>query len=141
MEIPPIKIDIKDFQVSTEFHNYKNLRDTLKNDILNLSVRVKTDSKTEKGQRLAPEDDGTLALEVATVSQIDEARAEIDEIAAGSVTRRMPRRRPAATSSVPAPSSTRSMPSRARASATGSPAARPVRHGWSPVVPGQRRWI
>ena len=37
MEIPPIKIDIKDFQVSTEFHNYKNLRDTLKNDILNLS--------------------------------------------------------------------------------------------------------
>ena len=34
MEIPPIKIDIKDFQVSTEFHNYKNLRDTLKNDIL-----------------------------------------------------------------------------------------------------------
>ncbi|MBN9176208.1 MAG: chromosome segregation protein SMC [Microbacterium sp.] len=38
------------------------------------------------GQRLALlEDDGTLALEVATVSQatIDEARAEIDEIAAG----------------------------------------------------------
>ncbi|WP_288784960.1 chromosome segregation protein SMC [uncultured Microbacterium sp.] len=38
------------------------------------------------GQRLALlEDDGTLALEVATVSQavIDEARAEIDQIAAG----------------------------------------------------------
>ncbi|PZU47290.1 MAG: chromosome segregation protein SMC [Microbacterium sp.] len=38
------------------------------------------------GQRLALlEDDGTLALEVATVSQasIDEARAEIDEISAG----------------------------------------------------------
>ena len=52
MEIPPIKIDIKDFQVSTEFHNYKNLRDTLKNDILNLSVRVKTDSKTEKIQHV-----------------------------------------------------------------------------------------
>ena len=31
-----IRDSIKDFQVSTEFHNYKNLRDTLKNDILNL---------------------------------------------------------------------------------------------------------
>ncbi|MFT3799325.1 chromosome segregation protein SMC [Microbacterium sp.] len=41
---------------------------------------------TLAGQRLALlEDDGTLAIEVATVSQatIDEARAEIDEIAAG----------------------------------------------------------
>ena len=46
------EIDIEDFQVSTEFHNYKNLRDTLKNDILNLSVRVKTDSKTEKIQHV-----------------------------------------------------------------------------------------
>jgi chromosome segregation protein len=38
------------------------------------------------GQRLALlEDDGTLGIEVATVSQaaIDEARAEIDEISAG----------------------------------------------------------
>ena len=52
MEIPPIIIDIKDFQVSTEFHNYKNLRDTLKNDILNLSVRVKMDNNTEKIQHV-----------------------------------------------------------------------------------------
>lgn len=52
MEIPPIKIDIKDFQVSTELHNYKLLRDTLKNEILNLSVRVRTDDNTEKIQHV-----------------------------------------------------------------------------------------
>ena len=52
MEIPPIRIDIKDFQVSTELHNYKLLRDTLKNEILNLSVRVKTDDNTEKIQHV-----------------------------------------------------------------------------------------
>lgn len=52
MEVPPIRIDIKDFQVSTEYHNYKNLRNALKNDILNLSVRVKTDGGTEKIQHV-----------------------------------------------------------------------------------------
>ena len=52
MEIPPIKIDIKDFQVSTELHNYKLLRDTLKNEILNLSIRVRTDANTEKIQHI-----------------------------------------------------------------------------------------
>lgn len=52
MEIPPIKINIKDFLVSTELHNYKLLRDTLKNEILNLSVRVKTDGNTEKIQHV-----------------------------------------------------------------------------------------
>lgn len=52
MDVPPISIDIQEFQVSQEFHNYKQLREVLKNDILNMSVRVKSDDGTEKIQHV-----------------------------------------------------------------------------------------